>query len=122
WNTAETIYWFLPAVTRASPCIPRYGFTQYSANASSGTQYSQRSPISAEATTGCPLERACLLAWRLGEESQHRVSPHSWQVRRCTHDEPIFTHSVHSRRLACFTLVIAPRWAQPAAMRLSVSC
>ena len=46
---------------------------QYSANASSGKQYSQRSPGSAEAMTGWPLARACLLAWRLGELSQQSV-------------------------------------------------
>jgi len=76
--------------------------------ASSGKQYSQLSPGSAEAITGCPLAFACLLAWRFGELSQQRVVPHSWQVRKWTHPEPIFTHSSHSRRLACLTVVIAP--------------
>ena len=48
---------------------------QYSSNASSGKQYSHRSPRSAEAITGCALERACRLACRLGDESQHNVTP-----------------------------------------------
>jgi hypothetical protein len=34
-----------------------------------------------------------LLGCRLGELSQQRVPPHSWQVRKCTHSEPIFTLS-----------------------------
>src|SRR5438046_8845468 len=63
--------------------------------------------------TGCPLLRACLLAWRLGELSQQRVPPHSWQVRRCTQRAPIFTHSSHSYRLAPLTLLIALICAQP---------
>jgi hypothetical protein len=37
---------------------------------------SQRSPGSAEAITGCPLRCACRVAWRLGELSQHSVTPH----------------------------------------------
>src|SRR5260221_497144 len=49
---------------------------QYSANASSGKQYSQRSPGSAAAITGWPLARASLPACRLGESSQHCVVPH----------------------------------------------
>ena len=53
---------------------------------------------------------ACLLACRLGDESQHRVVPHVWQVRRWTHVEPIFTHSAHSRFFAVFTSSIASIW------------
>jgi len=49
---------------------------------SSGKQYSQRSLGSADAITGWPLARACLLAWRFGELSQQSVAPHSWHVRR----------------------------------------
>ena len=40
--------------------------------------------------------RACLLAWRFGDESQQSVTPQVWQVRRCTHAAPILTHSSHS--------------------------
>src|SRR5207249_8588406 len=70
-------------------------------------------PISsAAAMTGCVLARACLLAWRLGDESQHRVPPQVWQVRRCTHDDPILTHSSHSRFFACFTDLISRICAQ----------
>ena len=50
--------------------------SQYSANASSGKQYSQRSPGCADAITGCALWCACLLAWWFGELSQHSVTPH----------------------------------------------
>src|SRR5437899_12713986 len=62
--------------------------------------------------TGCLLARACLLACWLGELSQHNVTPHSWQVRRCTHCAPIFTHSAHSRRLGSLMVVMAERWLQ----------
>jgi hypothetical protein len=48
---------------------------QYSVNESSGKQYSQRSPDSADATTGWLAARACLLAWRFGDESQQSVAP-----------------------------------------------
>src|SRR5688500_1071096 len=57
--------------------------------------------------TGWVVLRACFVAWRLGELSQHKVTPHCWHVRRCTHCAPIFTHSSHSRRLAGFGVVIA---------------
>ena len=40
-----------------------------------GTATARRS--SADATTGCPVERACLVAWRFGELSQQSVVPHS---------------------------------------------
>jgi len=46
--------------------------------------------------TGWALSSACRVACRLGELSQQRVTPQRWQVRRCTHVEPIFTHSSHS--------------------------
>jgi hypothetical protein len=55
-----------------------------------------------------------LLACRLGDESQHSVTPQVWHVRRCTHDAPIFTHSSHSRFRACFTVFTASRWEQAA--------
>ena len=38
---------------------------------------SQRSPGSADAITGWPLSWACFVACRLGELSQHSVTPHS---------------------------------------------
>ena len=52
---------------------PPGSFDSVFSNPSSGKQYSQRSPGSAEATTGCPLVCACLVAWRLGELSQQSV-------------------------------------------------
>src|SRR5688572_18705873 len=57
--------------------------------------------------TGCLLAAACFDACRLGELSQHSVVPHSWQVRRWTHDAPILTHSSHSRRRGCLISVMA---------------
>jgi len=52
------------------------------------------------------LARACFDACVLGDESQQRVTPHVWHVRRCTHRAPIFTHSSHSRAFACLTVAI----------------
>ena len=43
------------------------------------------------------------MAWWFGDESQQRVAPQVWHVRRCTHDAPILTHSSHSRRRGRFT-------------------
>ena len=57
--------------------------------------------------TGCALARACFVACRLGELSQHSVAPHSWHVRRCTHRAPTFTHSSHCRRTGCRISVMA---------------
>ncbi len=56
--------------------------------------------------TGWPVARACFVAWRFGESSQHSVVPHSWQVRRWIQVAPVFTHSAHSRRFGCLTAVI----------------
>lgn len=64
---------------------------------------------------------ACLLACWFGDESQHSVAPHCWQVRRWTHVAWIFTHSWHSRRFSCLTLPIAVIWEHAAGMRTSVS-
>ena len=66
----------------------------------------------ADAITGCPLVRECLLACWLGELSQQSVAPQFWHVRRWTHRPPIFTHSAHSRRAGCLIVVTAERWAQ----------
>src|SRR4051812_14163736 len=66
--------------TRESGMAVYISISQYSADASSGKQYSQRSPGSAEAITGWLLDRACLLACRLGDESQQRVPPQVWHV------------------------------------------
>src|SRR5213082_1438392 len=85
---------------------------------------SDLSPGSSEVTTGCLVARACFEACWLGELSQHSVAPHCWQVRRCTHCEPILTHSAHSRRLPCRTVVIASRCSQLASaiVSLAYSC
>src|SRR5262249_29158209 len=64
-------------------------------------------PGSADAITGCDVAFACLVAWRFGELSQQSVPPHVWQVRRCTHVPPIFTHSSQTRFFACLTDVTA---------------
>lgn len=61
--------------------------------------------------TGCDAAAACFEAWRLGDESQHLVAPHAWQVRRCTQRAPIFTQSSHSRAFGPVTVVIAPMCA-----------
>src|SRR5439155_19635710 len=66
--------------------------------------------------TGCPLARACLLACRLGDESQQSVAPQLWHVRRCTHREPVFTHSSHSCCFACFTVLMLSIWVQAPSM------
>src|SRR5205823_2979962 len=68
------------------------------------------------------MARACFEACWLGELSQHSVAPHCWHVRRWTHCAPIFTHSAHSRRLACRTVVIAARWVQLASGIGDLSC
>src|SRR4029077_17832363 len=54
--------------------------------------------------------------WRLGEESQQRVTPHVWHVRRCTHEAPILTHSSHSRRRGRFTSSTAAMCEQESAI------
>ena len=82
-------------------------------------QYIQRSRGSADAITGCARERACALAWRFGEESQHNVTPQAWHVRRCTHGEPTFTHSSHSRARGLFTVPTAAMWTQEGVDMLS---
>ena len=33
-------------------------------------------PVRLEAITGCDVLRECFVAWRLGELSQHSVTPH----------------------------------------------
>jgi len=53
-----------------------------------------------------------LVAWRLRELSQHKVTPHVWQVRRCTQFDPIFTHSSHSWCFAGVTVLTASICAQ----------
>ena len=65
------------------------------------------------------LVRACLLAWRFGDESQQRVPPQVWQVRRWTHSLPIFTHSSHSRRFAFLTSVTLSRNQREAGANLA---
>src|SRR5262245_39894539 len=66
-----------PGFGSASPnAISAAAGTQYSANGSSGKQYSHRSPGCAEAMTGCLAVRAWWLMWRRGELSQHSVTPH----------------------------------------------
>ena len=77
-------------------------------------RYSQRSPGSAEAITGCPVAAAWRLACRLGELSQQSVAPHVWHVRRWTQRDPVFTHSSHSRRTARFTVATASMCGQAA--------
>jgi hypothetical protein len=64
--------------------------------------------------TGCPVDLACLVAWRLGELSQQSVTPQVWQVRRWTHPALTFTHSWHSRRAGVLTSVMLLRWLQGA--------
>ena len=56
------------------------------------------------------------LAWRLGDESQQRVSPHVWQVRRCNHREPLATHSTHSCRAGGVIDFTASRWPHAEAL------
>jgi hypothetical protein len=97
-------------------CILHFALIQYSTNASSGKQYNQRSPGSADATTGCSAARAWALACRFGEESQQSVTPHVWHVRRCIQRLWIFTHSSHSRRFGRFTSVTDPMCSQAAVM------
>lgn len=56
--------------------------------------------------TGWPLARACLVAWRFGELSQHKVMPHSWQVRKCIQGEPIFIQASQARSVGSLIVVI----------------
>jgi sigma-B regulation protein RsbU (phosphoserine phosphatase) len=70
--------------------------------------------------TGWLVASACLLAWRFGEESQQRVPPQVWQVRRCSQRELIFTHSSHSRLCGVFSSSRAAKWAQ--GMTAMISC
>src|SRR5437867_5615093 len=62
--------------------------------------------------TGCLLARACFVACLFGESSQQWVPPHSWHVRKWTHSAPVLTHSSHSRRFGCLTVVTERIWEQ----------
>src|SRR3989442_568007 len=73
----------------------------------------------AEEATGWLEAPACLLAWRFGEESQQRVPPQVWQVRRCTHELPVFTHCSHSRRFAFLTSLTLSMWAHAPSAAIS---
>jgi hypothetical protein len=65
---------------------------------------------------GWLLARACFDAWRFGDESQQRVPPHVWHVRRCTQRLRIFTQSSHSRFKGSVTAEIARKWSHPSSI------
>src|SRR5262249_46651970 len=48
---------------------------------------------------GCPVFRKCLVACWFGELSQHPTCPHVRQSRRCTHRDPVASHSSQPRAL-----------------------
>ncbi|KQN38564.1 hypothetical protein ASE92_03805 [Pedobacter sp. Leaf41] len=48
----------------------------------------------------------------MGEESQHKVTPQVWQVRKCTQSLPILMHSSQVYSLATLSVFIALMWWQ----------
>ena len=69
-------------------------------------------PGCAERITGWPVSWKCAVAWRFGESSQHRITPHCVHMRRCTQVLPIAMHASHTRTSGSSVCSIVSRWVQ----------
>ena len=66
----------------------------------------------AERITGWPVSWKWAVAWRFGESSQQRITPHCVQSRRCTQVLPIAMQASHTRTSGNSVCSIVSRWVQ----------